>query len=44
MSKSTEIPVWPCAIRYWKRAFVSAGVPKPAIWRIVQRRPRYIVG
>ena len=19
MSKSTESPVWPCAIRYWKR-------------------------
>src|SRR3989338_7936608 len=44
MSKSTERPVCPCAIRYRKRAFVSAPVPKPAICRIVQSRPRYIVG
>ena len=27
-----------------KRAFVSVAVPKPAYWRIVHSRPRYIVG
>ena len=27
-----------------KRLLVSSGVPKPANWRIVQSRPRYIVG
>jgi hypothetical protein len=43
-SKATESPVWPAARRCRKRAFVSAAVPKPAYWRIVQRRPRYIVG
>ena len=37
-----ESPVCPAASRCWKRAFVSAAVPKPAYWRIVQRRPRYI--
>ena len=44
MSKSVEMPVWPCAIRYLKRLFVSSPVPKPAIWRIVHVRERYIVG
>ena len=44
MSKSTLMPVWPWAIRYLKRWLVSCGVPKPAIWRIVQGRERYIVG
>ncbi len=44
MSKSTERPVWPCEMRYLKRLFVSSPVPKPAIWRIVQGRLRYMVG
>jgi len=44
MSKSTEIPVCPCAIRYLSRAFVSRPVPNPAICRIVHGRARYIVG
>ena len=30
--------------RYLKRWLVSAAVAKPAYWRIVQSRPRYIVG
>ncbi len=34
----------PGAIRYLKRLLVSSPVPKPAIWRIVQFRERYIVG
>jgi hypothetical protein len=29
--------------RYLKRRFVSSALPKPANWRIVQRRERYIV-
>src|SRR2546428_10040327 len=44
MSKSHDSPVCPCAMRYLKRPFVSSPVPNPAIWRIVQRRPRYMVG
>ncbi len=44
MSKSVEIPVCPCAIRYRKRALVSSAVPNPAICRIVQGCARYIVG
>ena len=28
----------------WNRALVSSAVPNPAYWRIVHRRPRYIVG
>ena len=43
MSKAVESPVWPCSSRYWKRSLVSSGVPKPANWRIVQSRPRYMV-
>jgi hypothetical protein len=43
MSKAVERPVIPWASRYLKRALVSSGDPKPANWRIVQRRPRYIV-
>ena len=43
-SKAVESPVWPCASRYLKRSLVCSGVPKPANMRIVQRRPRYIVG
>ena len=44
MSKSTERPVCPSAMRYLNRSFVSSGVPYPAICRIVQSRPRNIVG
>jgi len=44
MSKSVDSPVIPLAMRYLKRSLVSWAVPKPAIWRIVQVRPRYIVG
>jgi hypothetical protein len=44
MSKSVEMPVWPCPIRKRKRPFVSSAVPKPAIWRIVHGAARYIVG
>ena len=44
ISKSHDSPVCPCAMRYLKRPFVSSPVPKPAICRIVQSRPRYIVG
>ena len=44
MSKSIEMPVWPCAIKYLSRALVSPAVPNPAIWRIVQGRDRYMVG
>ena len=43
-SKATESPGCPCASRYRKRAFASVAVPKPAYWRMLQRRPRYIVG
>ena len=43
MSKATESPVWPCSSRYLKRALVSEAVPKPANWRMVQSRPRYMV-
>jgi hypothetical protein len=44
MSKAVERPVCPCSSRYRKRSFVSSAVPKPANWRIVHRRPRYIDG
>ena len=44
MSKSTERPVCPWAMRNWNRRLVSAPVPKPAICRIVHVRPRYMVG
>ena len=44
MSKSVDSPVWPCESRYLNRPLVSAPVPNPAIWRIVQLRPRYMVG
>ena len=43
MSKAVERPVMPWASRYLKRALVSSGEPKPANWRMVQRRPRYMV-
>ena len=43
-SKAVERPVCPSASRYLKRWFVCSGVPKPANMRMVQSRPRYIVG
>ena len=43
-SKATDRPVWPWERRYRKRSLVSAAVAKPAYWRIVQNRERYIVG
>ena len=43
-SKATDRPVCPCSSRYLKRAFVSSAVPKPAYWRMVQTRPRYMSG
>src|SRR3990172_5292842 len=42
-SKATLSPSFPWERRYLNRTFVSSAVPKPAYWRIVQRRPRYIV-
>src|SRR5262249_10977945 len=44
MSKAVERPVCPLSSRKRKRAFVSSAVPKPANWRIVQSRPRYMLG
>ena len=41
-SKATLSASCPCAMRYLKRALVSAGVPKPMYWRIVQTRERYM--
>ena len=43
-SKAVESPVCPRSSRYRKRPFVSSAEPKPAYWRIVHGRPRYIVG
>jgi hypothetical protein len=43
-SKATDSPVWPCSSRYRNRRFVSWAVAIPAYWRMVQSRPRYIVG
>jgi hypothetical protein len=42
MSKAVERPVCPWSRRYRNRSFVSSAVPKPANWRIVPRRPRYM--
>ena len=44
MSKAVERPLTPCSSRYLKRRLVSSGEPKPANWRMVQSRPRYMVG
>ena len=44
MSKAVESPVMPWSRRYLKRALVSSGEPKPANWRMVHSRPRYMVG
>src|SRR5437867_3797655 len=43
-SNATLRPVVPWSRRYRYRAFDSSADPKPAYSRIVQRRPRYIVG
>jgi len=43
-SKATFKPVWPLAIKNLKRPLVSSGVPKPAYWRMVQGRERYMRG
>ncbi len=43
-SKAVERPVWPASRRSLKRVLVSSAVPKPAYWRMVQKRPRYMVG
>src|SRR3989454_369746 len=43
-SNATLSPSLPWAKRYLNRRFVSFAVPKPAYWRIVQSRARYIVG
>ena len=43
-SKAVERPVCPWDSRNLKRSLVWRGVPKPANMRIVQGRPRYIVG
>src|SRR5207244_1688489 len=41
-SKATLSASCPCPMRYLNRALVSAGVPKPTYWRIVQGRARYM--
>ncbi len=43
-SKATDSPVCPLSSSRRNRSLVWCAVPKPAYWRIVQRRPRYIVG
>ena len=43
-SKATFSPVWPLAIRNLKRWLVSAALPKPVYWRIVNGCLRYISG
>ncbi|MBP2687786.1 MAG: hypothetical protein H6Q81_2691 [Deltaproteobacteria bacterium] len=43
-SKATDRPVCPCSRRYRYRRFDSFASPNPAYCRIVQKRPRYIVG
>ena len=43
-SNATFKPVWPFAIRYLNRAFVSAALPKPVYWRIVHGCLRNISG
>ena len=41
-SKAVLSPVWPFSRRNLKRSLVCRGEPKPANWRIVQRRLRYM--
>ncbi len=42
MSKAVESPSPPARSSSLKRPLVSAAVPNPANWRIVQRRERYM--
>ncbi len=44
MSKAVDRPICPWSSRYRKRSLVSSAVPKPANWRSVHSRPRYIDG
>src|SRR5512138_632355 len=39
-SNATDNPVWPAERRYLYRSLDSLAVPKPAYWRMVQKRPR----
>ncbi len=43
-SKAVLRPVWPFSSRNLKRSLVCRGVPKPANWRMVQSRLRYMRG
>src|ERR1700681_3014008 len=43
-SNATERPVCPASSRSLNRSLVFLALPKPAYWRIVHSRPRYIVG
>ena len=43
-SKAVLSPVCPACSSSLKRVLVSSAVPKPAYWRMVQKRPRYMVG
>jgi hypothetical protein len=43
-SNAHDSPVWPWSSRNLNRSFVVWAVPKPAYWRIVHNRPRYIDG
>ncbi len=43
-SNATFNPVWPFSIRNLKRLLVSAALPKPVYWRIVNGCLRYICG
>ena len=42
MSKAVESPSPPARSSSLKRALVSLAVPKPANWRMVHRRERYM--
>ena len=44
MSKATDSPFTPCERSTRKRPLVSSGVPNPANCRMVQSRPRYMLG
>jgi hypothetical protein len=43
-SNAVESPVCPASSSSLKRVLVSSAVPNPAYWRMVQKRPRYMVG
>ena len=43
-SKATLSPVCPASSNARNRSLVWSAVPNPAYWRMVQRRPRYMVG